>query len=82
MYRKSKKRISTRNNFTVVFASKFRCINSHATWGTTGDICTSSVTCCTTCKEEPGVAGISFDGGWGMRWWQDIDGGAEDDGKT
>ena len=51
-------------------------------WGTTGDICTSSVTCCTTCKEEPGVAGISLNGGWGMRRWQDIDGGAEDDGKT
>ena len=80
MYKKSKKRIPTRNNFIVVFASKFRCINSHATWGTTGsDICTSSVTCCATCKEEH-VAGSTFDGGWGTRWWQDVDGGAENDG--
>ena len=37
----------------------------------------SSVTCCTTCKEESGVAGSTFDGEWGMRWWQDVDGGAE-----
>ena len=50
-------------------------------WGTTGcDICTSSVTCHATCKEEPGVAGSTFDGGWGTRWWQDIDGGAENEG--
>ena len=42
-----------------------------------GDICTSSVTCCATCKEEPGVAGSTFDGGWGTRWWQNVDGGAE-----
>ena len=55
LYKKSKKRIHTRSNFVVVFASKSRCINPHATWGTAGDICTSSVTCCATCKEEPGV---------------------------
>ena len=72
MYKKSKKRIPTRNNFIVAFVSKFRSINSHATWGTTGgDICTSSVTCFATCKEEPGVADSTFDGGWGR-----------DDGKT
>ena len=45
--------------------------------GTAGDICTSSVTCCATCKEESGVAGSTFDGGWGTRWWQNVDGGAE-----
>ena len=77
LYKKSMKRIPTRNNFVVVFASKFRCINPHATWGTAeGDICTSSVTCCLICKEA-GVAGSTFDGGWDMRWWQDVDGGAE-----
>ena len=80
MYKKSKKRIPTRNNFIVVFASKFRCINSHTTWGTTGgDICTSSVTCCAACKKELGVAGSTFDGGWGTIWWQDVDGGVEND---
>ena len=78
LYKKSMKRIPTRNNFVVAFASKFRCINPHATWGTAeGDICTSSVTCCLTCKEESGVAGSTFDRGWGMRWWQGVDGGAE-----
>ena len=70
--KKSKKRIPTRNNFVVAFASKFRCINPHATWGTAGDdTCTSSVTSCATCKEESGVAGSTFDGGWSARWWQD-----------
>ena len=78
LYKKSKKRIPTRNNFVVVFASKFRCINPYAKWGTTGgDICTSSVTSCATCKEEPGVAGSTFDGGWGTRWWQNVDERAE-----
>ena len=77
LYKKSKKRIHTRSNFVVVFASKSRCINPHATWGTAGDICTSSVTCCTTCKEESGVAGSTFDEGWGTRWWQDVDGGVK-----
>ena len=43
-------------------------------------ICTSSVTCCTTCKEESGVAGSTFDEGWGVGWWQDVDGGAENEG--
>ena len=80
LYKKSKKRIHTRSNFVVIFASKSRCINPHATWGTTGDICTSSVTCCTTCKEESGVAGSTFDEGWGVGWWQDVDGGAENEG--
>ena len=74
LYEKSKKRIHTRSNFVVVFASKFRCINSDATSGTAGDICTS---CWTTCKEESGVARSTFDGGWDTRWWQDVDGGAE-----
>ena len=78
LYKKTKKRIPTRNNFVVVFASKFKCINPHATWGTAGDyICTFSVTCCATCKEESGVAGSTFDGAWGTRGWQDVDGGAE-----
>ena len=50
-------------------------------WGTTGgDICTSSVTCCITCKEQPGVAGSTFDGGWGTRWCQNVDGGAKNEG--
>ena len=30
---------------------------------------------CTTCKEEPGVAVSTFDGGRGTRLWQDVDGG-------
>ena len=77
LYKKTEKRIHTRSNFVVIFASKFRCINPHATCGTAGDICTFSVTCCATCKEESGVAGSTFDGGWGMRWWQDVDGGVE-----
>ena len=51
LYKKVKKRIHTRSNFVVVFASKFRCINPYATWSTVGDICTSSVTCYATCKE-------------------------------
>ena len=47
-------------------------------WGTaTGDICTSSVTCCGTCKEKSGVAGSTCDRGWGTRWWQDVDERAE-----
>ena len=49
---KNKKRIHTSSNFVVVFANKSRCINPHATWGTAGDISTSSVTCCAKCKEE------------------------------
>ena len=65
LYKKSKKRIHTISNFVVVFAS------------TAGDICSSSVTCCATCKEESGVAGSTFDGAWGTKWWQDVDGGAE-----
>ena len=76
LYEKSKKRIHTRRNFVVVFASKFKCINPHATSGTAGDICTSSVTRYTTCKEESGAVGSTFDGGWGTSWWQDIARGA------
>ena len=80
LHKKSKKRIPTRNNFVIVFASKFRCINPHATWGISGgDICTSSVTCWATCEEVPGIAGSTFDGGWGTRWWQDVDGRAENE---
>ena len=60
LYKKCKKRIHTRSNFVVVFASKFRCIDSDATWGTAGDICAS---CWATCKEESGVARSIFDGG-------------------
>ena len=63
LYKKSKKIIHTRSNFVVVFASKFKCINPHALWGMAGDICTSSVMCCATCKEESGVLGSTFDGG-------------------
>ena len=81
LYKTSNKRIPTRNKFIVAFASKFRCINRHATWDTTGgDICTSSVTCCTTYNEEPGVAGSTFDRGWGTRLWQDVSGGQENEG--
>ena len=80
LYKKSQKRIPTRSNFVVVFASKFRCINPHATWGTTGgDICTSLLTCGTTYKKTPGVTGSTFYWGWGRRWWQDIDGGVENE---
>ena len=75
--KKSLKRIHATSNFVVFFASKFRCINPHATWGMAGDICTSSITFCTTCKEESGVTGSIFDRGWGTRWWQDVDGEAE-----
>ena len=60
LYKKSKKRIHTRSNFVVVFASKSRCINPRATWGSAGDICNSSVRCCATCKEESRVAGSTF----------------------
>ena len=63
LYKKGKKRIHIRSNFVAVFAIKFRCINPHATWGTAGGICTSSVTCCTACKEESRVAGSTFNGG-------------------
>ena len=63
LYKKSKKKIHARSNFVVAFASKFRCINPHATWGTAGDSCTSSVTCCATYKEESGIAGSAFGGG-------------------
>ena len=31
-------------------------------------------------KEEPGVAGSAFDGGWGTRWWWDAGRGAENEG--
>ena len=80
LHKKSKKRISTRNNFVVVFASKFRCINPRVTLGTTGgDTCTSLVTCCATYKEELEFAGSTFDGGWGTRWWRDVDGEAENE---
>ena len=75
--RKSKKRIHTRSNFAFSLATKFKCINPHATWGTAGDICTSSVTSRATCIEESRVSGSTFDGGWDTRWWEDVDGGAE-----
>ena len=39
----------------------------------------SSITCCATYKEKPGVADSTFDGVWGTWWWQDIDGGAENE---
>ena len=29
-----------------------------------------------TYKKESEVAGSAFDGGWGTRWWWDVDGGA------
>ena len=46
--KKNKKRIPTRNNFIVVFASTFRGINSNVTWGNTGgDTCISSAMCYT-----------------------------------
>ena len=61
--RKSKKRIHTRSNFAFSLATKFKCINPHATWGTAGDICTSSVTSRATCIEESRVSGSTFDGG-------------------
>ena len=38
-----------------------------------------STYCCATYKEKPGVAGSTFDRGWGKRWWRDIDGGAENE---
>ena len=46
----------TKNDFVVVLASKFRGTKRHATSGTTGgDVCISSVMCCATYKEGPGV---------------------------
>ena len=61
MYQKVTKKILGKNNFIVVFTNKFRVFNPHATWGTTGgDVCISSVMCCATCKEEPGVAGSTL----------------------
>ena len=38
--------------------------------------------CCARCKEEPEVAGSTFDGGWGTRWWRDVDGRGENDEWT
>ena len=64
LYKKSNKRIPTRKNFVVVFASKFRGINPHATYGTTeGGVCISSAVRCATYKQESGDAGSTFDGG-------------------
>ena len=78
LYLKSKKRIPARNSFVVAFANKFRGINPHATWGKTGcDVWNSSVMCYATYKEETGVPGSIFNGGWGTRWWRDVGGGAE-----
>ena len=45
-----------------------------------GDICIFSVRRCTTYKDEPGVVGGTFDGGWSTRWWQNMGGWAENDG--
>ena len=71
-------KISTRNNFVVVFISSFRGNNPNVTWGTTGGgVCISSDICFAKYKEEPGAAGSTFDGEWGTRWWRDVDGGAE-----
>ena len=79
--KKSKKRIPTRNNFSAVFASKFRSINSHGTWGNTGgDICISSAMCSTIYTKEIGFADKAFDGGWVTRWWRDVGGAAENEG--
>ena len=44
------------------------------------DVCISSVMCCATYKEQSEVASSTFDGGWGTRWWRDVDGGAENEG--
>ena len=40
----------------------------------------SSIMCCATCKEVPGVAGSHFDRVWGTRWWRDVDGRTESKG--
>ena len=29
---------------------------------------------------DPGAAGNTFDGWWGMRWWRNVDGGVENEG--
>ena len=51
----------------MAFGSKFRGIKSHAMWDTTrSGVYISSVMCRATYKEKPGVAGSTFDGGWGM----------------
>ena len=74
--RKIQKKTNSRNNFIAIFASKSGGINPPATWGTTeGDVCISSFMCCATYKEEPGVVGSTFDGGWGTRWWWDVENG-------
>ena len=41
-----------------------------------GGVYIPSVMCCTTYKKESEVPGSAFDGGWGTRWWWDVDGGA------
>ena len=70
LYKKGNKRIPAIDNSAVAFASKFRGINPHATWGTTeGDDCISSAMRCATYKKGSGVKSSSFDGGWGTRWW-------------
>ena len=83
MYKKSKKIKPTRNTFIVVFASKFRSINSHGTWGNTGgDICISSAMCSTTYKKELRFAGKAFDEGWVSGWWRAVARAAENEGWT
>ena len=80
LHKGRKKRIPTIKNFVVVFASNIRFTNPRAKWSTTGgDICIYSVTSSATSKEEPRVAGSTFDGWWGGRWLWDIAGGAENE---
>ena len=55
-YKKDNKIMAIKNDFVVVLASNFRGINWHATSVTTGgDVFISSVMCCATYKEGPGV---------------------------
>lgn len=65
---------NSKNNFVFVLVSKFRGISPYATWDTTGgSACTFSVMCCDY-KEGTRVAGNTLNGGWGMKWWRDVDG--------
>ena len=68
LYKKSKKRIPARNNFVVVFANKL-------------DVLTHMPR---EVRQEVIIAFLHLelqvvDGGWGTRWWRDIDGGAENE---
>ena len=80
MYKKCKQGITTINNLVVVFTSRFRSINPHVTWCTTGgDVCIFSGMFCATYKGEPEVAGNTLNERWSTKWWKDVGGRAENE---